>query len=81
MARWWAWNALFPVMIFGAVMAALTFAPTYLDLGIDPREQRKLAWAMLGIGAFTLLLMMPLPVYMKWSSVSARVRWKATTPR
>lgn len=65
-----------PMAIFTLVLGVLTMAPTWFDLGIEPEEQRKLVWAMSGVGVCTILLMLPLPVWMKWTSTKARVRWK-----
>ena len=75
-AKWWLRNLVAPTALVLAILTVLTFAPTWFKLGIEPEEQLKLAYAMGGVSLCALILVVPLPVWMKWKSTKDRVHWK-----
>lgn len=75
-AKWWLRNLVAPTALVLVILTVLTFAPTWFKLGIAPEEQVKLAYAMGGVSLCALILVVPVPVWMKWKSTSSRVHWK-----
>ncbi|MGV3625784.1 MAG: hypothetical protein ACO1OB_33540 [Archangium sp.] len=74
--KWWLRSAVAPTVLTLLVLTVLTFAPTWFKLGIEPEEQLTLAYTMGAVSLCTLILVIPLPVWMKWKSTKDRVHWK-----
>jgi Zn ribbon nucleic-acid-binding protein len=78
------WRFFQPYVIVVAVMMSagfvLGYAPTWFDINMAPHDKAICAWVVPLIMAVSGLLVIPIPMLLKWSSTDRRVTWLADEP-
>ncbi len=77
--KWWLAHPA-PALIVLAVVLAMGWAPSVIDLNMRGSDAWLAGWIMTGIGIFSAGLAVLLHAVPKWATSSARISWPALQP-